>query len=410
MDLRDDARGMRHELTALRHALHADPEIGLDLPRTQHRVLSALEGLPLEITTGRCASSVTAVLRGTHPRRPQVDAPAVLLRADMDALPVQEATGLPFTSRNAGVMHACGHDLHTAMLSGAAHLLAAHRDHLQGDVVFMFQPGEEMHDGASVMVSEGVLDAPGRRVDAAYGMHVFAADFPTGRFCSRSGAMLAAADGITVTVHGRGGHSSAPHLSRDPITVACEMVLALQTLATRRFDVFDPIVIGVGSIHAGDAPNAIPETAQFSASVRTWSFQTRRLFRDAAARLLTAIAQGHDTVAEIEHVDGYPVTMTDAAETEFAAATVAEVFGRDRFEHLARPLSGSEDFSRVLDEVPGTFIGLGATPRGADPASAPFNHSPHAQYDDGVLPAGAALYAELAVRRLSAFTAERRPA
>jgi amidohydrolase len=407
VDLLDDATALRPELVALRRALHAHPEVGLDLPRTQERVLAALEPAVAEISTGTTCSSVTAVLRGTHPDRPEVDPPAVLLRADMDALPVQERTHLEFASRVDGVMHACGHDLHAAMLTGAATLLAEHRAQLRGDVVLMFQPGEEMHDGAAVMIGEGVLDATGRRVDAAYGMHVFAAAQPNDVFSSRPGPMLAAADGLNVTVHGRGGHSSAPHLACDPVPIACEIVLALQSMVTRRFSVFDPIVLGVGSIHAGRAPNAIPESARIEASVRMWSHDNQRLFRDAATRLARSIAEAHGAVADVEHVSGYPVTVTSATETDFAARTIADVFGEHRYETLAHPLSGSEDFSRVLAEVPGTFIGLGATPIGLDPATAPFNHSPYAQFDDDVLPSGAALYAELAVRRLAHLAAAR---
>jgi hippurate hydrolase len=401
MDLLDDARSLRGELAGLRRALHARPEVGLDLPRTQERVLAALQPYPYEISTGISSTSVTAVLRGTHPDRPVTGAPAVLLRADLDALPVQEMTGLDFASGVDGVMHACGHDLHTAMLAGAAALLADHRAQLRGDVVLMFQPGKEMHDGAAAMIGEGVLEAAGRRADAAYGLHVFSGVQRNDVFCSRPGPMLAAADGLTVTVHGRGGHSSSPHLACDPIPVACEMVLALQAMVTRQFSIFDPIVVGVGAIHGGDAPNAIPETVRFAASVRSWSHESRRLFRQTAARLVRSIADAHGAVAEVEHIDGYPVTITDPAETAFAAGTVAELFGDGRYETLAHPLPGSEDFSRVLAEVPGTFIGLGATPPGLDPASAPFNHSPYAQYDDDVLPSGAALYAELAVRRLT---------
>ena len=407
MQLLDDAQAMHHDLVALRRALHMEPEIGLHVPRTQERVLAHMDALPVEIGLGDATTSVTAVLRGTHPGRPATDTPAVLLRADMDGLPVQEETGLDYASKVDGAMHACGHDLHTAMLCGAVHLLAAHRDQLRGDVVFMFQPGEEMHDGAAVMVAEGVLDAAGRRVDAAYAMHVFASAFPYDQLCSRSGAMLAAADGLTVTVRGRGGHSSAPFRARDPVTGACEMVLALQTLVNRRFDVFDPVVVSVGSIHAGAAPNVIPETAQFAASVRTWSHAAREHFREASTRLLSSIAEGHELLAEIEHTDGYPVTLTTPRETEFVARTATEVFGEDRFQYLANPLAGSEDFSRVLAQVPGSFIGLGATPQGADPQTAPFNHSPHAQYDDDVLPTGTALYAELAVRRLAQLSADR---
>jgi len=406
----DLANDRRDDLVTLRHALHQDPEIGLQLPRTQQRVLDALDTLPLEITLGQRTSSITAVLRGTHPDRPSTDAPVVLLRADMDGLPVPEETGLWYASKVPGAMHACGHDLHTSMLATAAALLAERQADLQGDVVLMFQPGEEMHDGAAVMVEEGVLDAAGRRVDAAYGMHVFSALVPQGQFVSRRGAMLAAADGFLVTIRGKGGHGSTPHTALDPVPVACELVGALQTLVTRRFSIFDPIVVNVGSIHAGEAPNVIPEFAELKASVRSWSHEAKAQFRSDAERLARGIAGAYGMTAEVTHIDGYPVTLTTPAETDFVADTVADLFGRERFTHMEHPFAGSEDFSRVLAQVPGSFIGLGAVPAGIDPATAPFNHSSYAQYDDAVLPLGTALYAELATRRLARLAADRLPA
>src|SRR5581483_11770780 len=243
--VRDDALKIADEIAELRHAIHREPEIGLDLPKTQAKVLGALDGLPLEISTGQGLTSVTAVLRGGRP------GPVVLLRGDMDALPVTEETGLPWASAIPGAMHACGHDLHTAMLAGAARLLSAQRESLPGSVVFMFQPGEEGFAGARHMINEGVLAAAGSAPVAAYALHVTSNRLPCGVFSTRPGPMLAAADQITVTVRGRGGHASMPHRSADPIPAACEMVIALQTLVTRKFDVFDPVVITVGSFHAG---------------------------------------------------------------------------------------------------------------------------------------------------------------
>lgn len=393
MSVHDDATAMRDELTALRHALHTEPEIGLDLPRTQEKVLGALDGLSIELTTGSRTTSVTGVIRGRG------DGPTVLLRGDMDALPVRERTGLDFASRVDDTMHACGHDLHTTMLVGAARLLSQHRDRLGGDVMLMFQPGEEGWDGASVMLDEGVLEAAGKRVDAAYGMHVFSSQVPQGHFVTKPGPMLAASDTLRVTVHGAGGHGSSPQHARDPVTAISEMVTSLQTMVTRRFDVFDPAVISVGSLHAGSTSNVIPETAEFEATVRTFSEVTRERVREAVPRLLDGIAAAHGVDVAVEQIPGYPPTVTDADETSFAVDTVHELFGAERHQSMTNPIAGSEDFSRVLDSVPGSFIGLGAVPAGVDPASAPFNHSPHARYDDAVLADGAALYAQLAVDR-----------
>ncbi|WP_077797470.1 M20 family metallopeptidase [Streptomyces sp. JHA26] len=389
-----DAAVLSDDLRQLRRTLHRRPEVGLHLPQTQQAVLAALDGLGLEITTGTALSSVVAVTRGS--RR----GPAVLLRADMDALPVTEATGLPYASRRPGVMHACGHDLHTAALVGAAKLLTARRTELAGDVVFMFQPGEEGCDGARLMIEEGVLDAAGERVVAAYGLHVIANTLPVGIVATRPGTVLAGSDGFDITVTGRGGHGSSPHTAADPVTAACEMVTSLQTMITRTVNALDPAVLTIGSLHAGEARNVIPETAVLRATVRTFSEATRATVRQGVLRTVRGIADAHGVEATVDYQDGYPVTVNDPAETAFATAVAAELLGADRSLTAPRPIPGSEDFSFVLQQVPGAYLGVGACPAGQDPATAPMNHSPHAVYDDGVLPAAAALLATLAARRL----------
>jgi hippurate hydrolase len=395
MTIRDDAAGIAAAIAGLRHDIHREPEIGLDLPKTQRKILAALRGLPLEVTTGRELTSVTAVLRGARP------GPAVLLRADMDALPVTEATGLPFASAVGGVMHACGHDLHVAMLAGAARLLCDRQQELAGTVTFMFQPGEEGHHGARHMIEEGVLEAAGERPAHAYGLHVMSGMLANGAFGTRPGPMLAAADLLDVTVRGRGGHASVPHLCADPVPAICEMVTALQTLVTRRFDVFDPVVITVGSLHAGTARNVIPDEATFNATVRSYSEEARKRVEVQTVRLVRDIAQGHGLDADASYVRGYPVTVNDGAEAAFAAEAVSDLFGAGRSVTMAHPLTGGEDFSYVLEQVPGAFVMLGACPPDADPRTAPSNHSAIAVFDDGVLADGAALYAGLALRRLA---------
>src|SRR5262249_859199 len=257
MAVTEDATAIAGELTHLRRTIHAEPEVGLNLPLTQQKIVAALDGLPLEVTLGSALSSVTAVLHGEAG-----GGPAVLLRADMDALPVAERTGLGFASRIDGTMHACGHDLHSAMLVGAARLLSARRAELPGSVVFMFQPGEEGHGGARFMIEEGVLDAAGRRATAAYALPVASAELPFGVFSTREGPMMAAAEAMDITVTGRGGHGSQPHHAADPIPAACEIVTALQVLVTRAFDIFDPVVVTVGSFHAGTTNNVIPDEAR----------------------------------------------------------------------------------------------------------------------------------------------------
>jgi amidohydrolase len=393
--IRDGAAAIAGELAELRRAIHREPELGLDLPLTQKKVLAALDGLPLEIRQGESLSSVTAVLRGARPGA------TVLLRGDMDALPVAERTGLPYASRIDGVMHACGHDLHTAMLAGAARVLCARRGDLAGNVVFMFQPGEEGAGGAAAMIAEGVLDAAGDRPVAAFGLHVTSSLLPAGMFSTRAGTIMAAADTLEVTVRGRGGHGSQPHRAADPLPAACEIVTALQTLVTRKFDVFDPVVITVGSFHAGTASNVIPDEARLSATVRSFSPAARARVQEESLRLVRAVASAHGLSATAEFVDPFPMTVNDATETAFAEQAVTGLFGGGRFLSTPFPVAGSEDFSLVLEQVPGSFVFLGATPPGADPATAPFNHSAEAVFDDAVLADGVTLLAELAWRRCS---------
>jgi amidohydrolase len=392
--LRDEATAIADDLAELRHALHSEPEIAYDLPKTQRKVLGALDGLPLEISTGDKLTSVTAVLRGGRP------GPVVLLRGDMDALPIQEATGVPYTSRIDGAMHACGHDLHTTMLAGAARLLSARQADLPGTVIFMFQPAEEGGGGAKMMIDEGVLDAAGDRPAAAYALHVFAGLHEHGVFATRPGPILAGSDAIDVRVRGRGGHGASPHRSADPIPAACEMVTALHAMVTRKFDVFDPVVVTVGSIHGGTARNVIPDEVTFLVTARSFSPETKATLREEMLRLFENIARAHGLTVEVDYADGYPVTVNDPAKTAFAASTVTELFGADRAFKAPNPLTGSEDFSFVLRQVPGAFILLGACPPGTDPSTAAGNHSALAVFDDGILADGTALYAELAVRSL----------
>lgn len=393
--LRSDARALLPDTAALRHALHRTPEIGLDLPRTQALVLEALEPLGLEVRTGAGLSSVVAVLRGARP------GPAVLLRADMDALPVTEESGEPFASEVPGAMHACGHDLHVAGLVAAARLLAARRDEIAGSVVLMFQPGEEGDHGARLMIAEGVLDAAGERVVAAYGLHVLSALLPTGAITSRPGTLLAAADTVHVTVHGRGGHGSMPHLALDPVPVAAEIVLALQAVVTRQFDVFDPVVVTVGRIEAGTTDNVIPADARIEATVRTFSEAVHGLVPERVARVCEGVAAAHGLSVTVDYRRGYPVTSNQPEEAARVARLAGGLFGDRSYVTAPQPLAGSEDFSYVLEEVPGAFVGIGATPADLDPRTAPYNHSAQARFEDGALAVGPAVLAALALDRLA---------
>ena len=392
MTIRDDAGLLLDDLTTLRRAIHAEPEIGLHLPNTQQRILDALAGLPLEISLGEGLTSVVAVLRGGAP------GPLVLLRGDMDALPLTELAEEPFVSTN-GAMHACGHDLHVAGLVGAAKLLCARRDELAGDVLFMFQPGEEGPDGARHMITEGVLEAAGRRPDAAYGLHVVAGQVPAGVVTGRRGPFMAAADELHVRVIGAGGHGSQPFLTRDPVPALCEMVLALQTMVTRQFDVFDPVVLTVGRIAAGTKENIIPDDARLDATIRTFTLTARDRIKEAAPRVCRAVADAHGLTAEIDYHDGYPPTVNNDAELDFVQATVKDLFGADRWHTAANPHPGAEDFSRILLEIPGAYVFFG-TCATDDHTTAPTNHASTARFDDQWLADTATLLAELAVRRM----------
>lgn len=391
-------RDLEPELISLRHRLHRRPELGLQLPRTQEVLLQELAPLPLEISTGKHLTSITAVLRGGASSASAL--PPVLLRADMDGLPVDEAVDVEYRSANAGRMHACGHDLHMAMGIGAARLLCEVRSELAGDVVFMFQPGEEGHDGASYMIDEGVLDAAGTRVGSAFALHVFSSTIPAGRFASRPGTVMSASEDLHVRVVGVGGHGSAPHLANDPTIAVAEMISALQVMVTRRFDVFDPAVVTVGRIRAGHQRNVISHDATFDATVRTFSPQSRERIRTLVPRLLEGIASAHGLDVEIEWVGGYPLLHNDPAETEFARRHIQNMYGDNRFHPLDNPFSASEDFARVLDHVPGSFIALSAVPASSDHGRVPFNHSPKAVFDDSVIGDGAAVLASLALAKV----------
>jgi hippurate hydrolase len=379
----------------LRRRIHRQPEIGLQLPTTQATVLEAFADLPVEVATGRRLSSVVGVMRGARP------GPTYLLRADMDALPVQEDTGLPFASEVPGVMHACGHDTHVAMLLGAARLLAERRDELAGSVVFMLQPGEEGLHGARYMLEEGLLGVvPEAPVSGAFAMHVIST-FASGSVQVRGGPAMAAADTWRMTVHGRGGHASMPHAAADPIPVAAEIVLALQSMVTRQVDVFDPAVVTVGHLEAGTTNNVIPGSAFLEGTIRTLSPDRRAAVVAAVERVGRGVAAAHGLTIDWGHDQLYPVTINDAGAAARVSEVVAALLGPDAARHQAAPLMGAEDFSYVLEQVPGAMALLGAWPPGSEPETAAPNHSNLVVFDEEPLPAGVALYAAMALDALA---------
>ena len=385
-----DAQELQPEVVRLRRAIHRHPELGLHLPRTQATVVQELEGLGLSIRTGERLTSVVATLEGARP------GPSILLRADMDALPVQEETGLEFASEVEGVMHACGHDAHVAMLVGAARLLARRCDQLAGRVVFMFQPGEEGYHGARYMLEEG-LDVGGVAPAAAFALHG-GARFRAGTVGTRPGPILASGDTIEAVIHGRGGHASAPHDCLDPIPIACEIVQALQTFIPRRVDVFDPAVITIAKIEAGSTRNVIPETARMLGTIRTVSERTRERVLEGVERLVKGLAAAHGAEAEVKLIRGYPVTVNDQDITSFASRVAGELLGEDRVRLMPTPMMGSEDFSYVLRQVPGTLMFLGTRPDGDAPAIP--NHSNRMVVNETAMATGVALHAAVALRFL----------
>jgi hippurate hydrolase len=374
----------------LRRALHRRPELGNDLPETRQRVLAALEGIGLEIALSERTSSFVATLRGAAPGR------SLLLRADMDALPMPEDTGLEFASEIRGRMHACGHDVHTSMLVGAAHLLAARRDELAGEVRFLFQTGEEGHFGARICIEEGLLERGGAP-DGAFALHVDPR-LPKGRVAGRSGSLLASADVWTIEIEGRGGHASMPHNAVDPIPVACEIVTSLQTMVTRRIDAFDPVVLTATKIEAGTTDNVIPERAVVTGTLRATSQRSRARAEEGIHRVAHGIAEAHGVRSRVEVLPGYPVTVNDGGFTDFTREVAREVLGSDAFVDMPTPVMGAEDFSYVLERWPGTMLFIGMRDRDvADPAPV---HSNRMLLDEDGMRAGMALHAGLALRFL----------
>ncbi|MFL6203754.1 MAG: M20 family metallopeptidase [Acidimicrobiales bacterium] len=393
----DEAGAQLEDAVDLRRRIHEKPELGNHLPGTQAMVLEALDGLPLTVTPGSSLSSVVAVLDGAEP------GPTVLLRGDMDALPMPEDTDLEFKSTVAGAMHACGHDSHVAMLAGAAQLLSERRGRLHGRVAFMFQPGEEGHDGAKHMLDDGLLAtaaAGAEPVSLAFAIHQ-SPTIPSGMIAAKGGPLMASADTFLITVRGRGGHASMPHHASDPIPIACEMVGAFQSMVTRRVDVFDPAVVTVARIQAGTTSNVIPETAELYGTVRTVSEKARDAVLADIEQVAKGLAAAHGATAEIEIQRGYPVTVNDPDAAAFALATATRLLGAEQAVEMPTPVMGAEDWSYVLQQVPGAMAFLGTRPKGVSPRDVAPNHSNRMVLDEEAMAVGIATYSGVALRWLS---------
>ncbi len=376
---------------ALRRAIHAEPELGLDLPKTTAKVRAALAGLPLEIREGPSTTGLVAILRGPANGR------TVLLRGDMDALPLTEDTGLDFTSLNQGAMHACGHDTHVAMLAGAARALCERRDRLTGTVMFMFQPGEEGWHGARFMLEDGLIDPI---PDAAFALHI-SPNMPTGVFAGRGGTLMAASDVIRIKVTGAGGHASMPHDTLDPIPVLCEIVTALQMFVTRRISVFEPAVITIAQIQAGTTNNIIPEDGRLLGTLRTLSERTRATAHEGIHRVAEGIAAAHGAKVEVDIDRGFPVTVNDDRVNDLAARTARALFGETAWVTMSHPMMGAEDFSYILQKAPGAMVFLGAAPEGGDYRTCCALHSNRMVLNEDVMARGIAMHCAMAEAALS---------
>jgi hippurate hydrolase len=394
LGLLEQSSNMLEEARRLRRELHAWPELGLDLPKTRESVLQALEGLPLDITLHTTTSGIAAMLTGDKP------GPTVMLRGDMDALPMPEDTGLEYSSRIDSVMHACGHDTHVAMLAGAARMLSERKSDLTGRVLFMFQPGEEGYGGAEYMLNEGILNVGSESpLTAAYALHI-TSSLPSGFIGSKGGPIMASSDVVQIEITGKGGHASEPFRTLDPIPVACEIVQALQMFVTRKIDIWDPTVITITKLIAGTATNVIPETARIEGTIRAMSAATRSKVHDGIRRVAEGIAEAHDMRAEVTITLGYPVTVNDGPSADFALDIAKAVNGDKNVAHMPNPVMGAEDFSYVLEKVPGAMLFLGGTPQGKDPRTAAPNHSNRVMFEEEAMTTGMALYSALALRTL----------
>lgn len=396
-NLLEEARAISDEIVALRRAIHAEPELGLHTPLTRDKVRSALANLPLEWVEGPSTTGLVATLKGGAG-----EGRCVLLRGDMDALAMPEETGLDYASKIEGTMHACGHDAHTAMLAGAVRLLCARREELKGEVRFMFQPGEEGFHGARYMLEDGLLggEGTGRALpEAAFALHVMP-NAPHGLVTGRVGALLASADQFDVFVDGRGAHAAMPHHGLDPVPIACEIVMALQALVARQFDAHDPVIATVARIDAGTAHNIIADFAHLNGTLRTLSPRHRAKLHAGLEQLATGIAAAHGASARVTITPGFPVTNCDPRAVALGEAVAQDLLGPAAFRRLEQPIMGAEDFSYVLEKVPGAMFFLGVAQEGADWHACPAIHSPRMTVDEAALPKGAALLAGCATRFL----------
>ncbi len=376
-------------LVEIRRDLHAHPEIGLQEFRTAKKVAEELRALDLEVQTGIGTTGVVGLLRGGAPGR------TIAIRADMDALPITEETGLPFASENQGAMHACGHDAHVAMALGAARVLSELREDINGNVKFIMQPAEESWGGAKDLVEEGVLENPA--VDSIIALHVDVHE-PVGKLAIRTGPIGASVDVFMISINGKGGHSSEPQACVDPIHIAAHAVIALQTMITRTLDARDPVVLSVCSFQGGTAFNVIPDSVHFGGSVRTLSEEQRKEIPRRIESIVRSVASTWGATFDFAYIHGAPVTSNDFATTEMFRNVAAELWGPESIVEMQKPHMGSEGYCYYLEKVPGTIGMLGAAKAGN--VHYP-GHHPKFDIDERCLPLGVQLLASTAAKYLN---------
>lgn len=381
-------------IIADRRHIHENPELGFEETETAAFVAQRLEALGVEdIRTGIAKTGITGLIHGTKPG----DGKVVLLRADMDALPIDQESDKDYISRNPGVMHACGHDAHTAMLMGAARILIERRDQFSGTVKLLFQPSEEANGGgAKPMIDAGVLEDP--HVDACFGQHLMS-PIPTGYIGVAGGPIQASADSFKVTVQGKGGHGAMPHTSVDPIMVAADIISGLRSIVARNVDPLEPVVVSVCTIHAGTAFNVIPDTAEFGGTVRTFSNENRDLAEARLREIAEGVAAAQGASVEVEYERGYPPTVNDHAMAELAAASVAKVVGEANTLPM-KPIMPAEDMSYFLEERPGAYFMTGS---GSEAKGIVWpHHHPKFDVDEDALGIGTAALVQVAIDYLNA--------
>ena len=374
------------EITAWRRDLHAHPELQYDVHRTAASVAEKLKTFGCdEVVTGIGKTGVVGVIHGRAP-----GAKVVGLRADMDALPIEEATALPYKSTVPGKMHACGHDGHTAMLLGAAKYLADTRN-FAGTAVMIFQPAEEGGAGAKAMLRDGLFDRFG--IQEVFGMHNYPG-MPVGQFAIRSGPLMASTDSIAIKLEGKGSHAAWPHLGVDPVLVGAQIVTALQSIVARNVDPLESAVISICVFQAGQADNVIPQTATLRGTVRSLSPEVREMLKTRVREVVEGTAKLHGAKAELSYSTGYPVLVNDEARAAFAASVAAEIAGKDKVDRDTPPLMGAEDFAYMLEERPGAFIYVG----NGDSAML---HHPAYDFNDEAIPVGTSYWVRLAESALA---------